>query len=166
MSELPYTQPARECGDCNMCCQGFLWADIHGYHMSPGIPCHFVSDNPCGSCTIYDDRPEVCSGYECMWKSHPTIPEWMKPNKADVLITNGDMTVNGINYPYVSVKEGFNHIRSDVLNWVLRTCIQHNLNVTYQCHGAWYWQGDDNWMKAHMESRGYSMPLQQPAQDS
>lgn len=101
-----------------------------------------------------------------MWKISPSMPEWMKPNKADVLITNGSMTVDGIEYQYVSVKEGFNNIRGDVLNYVLRTCLSHNLNVTYECHGAWYWQGDDNWVAAHMESMGFPVPIKQPAQDT
>ena len=170
MTSLPYTQPPRECGDCSMCCQGFLRADIHGIPMSPGIPCHFVSDNPCGGCTIYDDRPEVCSGYQCVWKLSHSMPEWMKPNKADVLITNDSMEVDGIDYPFITVKEGYNNIRGDVLNYVLRTCLQHNLNVTYGCHGAWYWQGDDNWVKAHMTQMGYTfgtaVTVGKPAQDT
>ena len=170
MTTLPFTPPERECGDCSMCCQGFLQADIHGYSMSPGVPCHFAGQTSCGGCTIYEDRPEVCQGYQCLWKISPQLPEWMKPNKADVLITSDQLEVNGKNQPFISVKEGFNHIRGDVLNYILRTCLAHDLNVTYEVHGAWYWQGDDDWVKEHMKLAGYrfgtDVTVKQPAQDT
>ena len=168
MTSLPYTQPPRECGDCTMCCQGFLTANIHGYVMSPGIPCHFVGDNSCGGCTIYEDRPEICSGYECMWKKTPSMPEWMKPNKSDVLLTQHTITFDDVEYHYINLKEGYNAIRGDVLNYVMRTCLQYNINLNYEVNGAWYWQGDETWMKKHMESKGFEhiVPVEEPAQDT
>ena len=103
-----------------------------------------------------------------MWKKTPSMPEWMKPNKSDVLLTQNSITFDGVEYHYINLKEGYNNIRGDVLNYVLRTCMQYNINLNYEVNGAWYWQGNETWMKKHMESKGFEhiVPVEEPAQDT
>ena len=50
----------------------------------------------------------------------------------------------------------------------MRTCLQYNINLNYEVNGAWYWQGNETWMKKHMESKGFEhiVPVEEPAQDT
>ena len=87
MIELDNINYERSCGDCSMCCEGFLAADIHGYQMMQGVPCHFKAQSSEGCCSIYDNRPPVCVNYKCLYMLSPKqVPEWMKPNRSDVIL--------------------------------------------------------------------------------
>jgi hypothetical protein len=42
-------------------------------------------------CKIYDDRPEVCVTFKCIWlesqtKVKPPMPAWMRPDKSKVML--------------------------------------------------------------------------------
>jgi hypothetical protein len=144
----------RECGDCSMCCEGHLNAVIHGIPMSKGRPCHFLGKCDGGGCTIYEDRPPLCEAYQCLWKYTPTLPEWMKPNLSDVIMAYHEEEMNGEQVEYLTLREGNNTIRSDVLNYVLRLCLEHNKNLEYECNGSWYHLGDHEWIRFHVEKGG------------
>ena len=157
MIELDNINYERSCGDCSMCCEGFLAADIHGYQMMQGVPCHFKAQSSKGCCSIYDNRPSVCVNYKCLYLLSPKqVPEWMKPNRSDVILGLNEYPKNegeGV-WNWVQMREGFNHVRGDVLNWVLRTCIEHDINLEYQVYGSWYYQGDDKWIDEHINRNG------------
>lgn len=139
----------RECGDCTMCCEGFLPALIHDYEMKPGVPCHFVKTNTCKGCTIHEHRPALCDNYECLWKSSPfAVPEWMKPNKSDVILTV--RTVNDDDdeeFEYIQMRQGHGPVRGDVLNWVLRLAFYGGVNLEYEVNGTWYFHGNTKWIR-------------------
>lgn len=77
----------RQCGDCSMCCQGWLKAEVFGEEISPGNPCMFVDKLGVKGCSIYHmERPPVCTRYLCAWRQDENIPDWMQPNKIRVII--------------------------------------------------------------------------------
>lgn len=160
----------RECGDCSMCCEGHLTANIHGIQMTKGLPCHFLGKCDGGGCTIYDQRPQLCQDYHCLWKITPTLPEWMKPNKSDVIMAYNEDEMNGKQVGYLTMREGNKPIRSDILNYVVRLVLQHDMNLEYECNGSWYHLGDPEWIKFHVEKNGGefidSVPTAQLAQTS
>lgn len=73
----------RECGDCHACCDGYLTFKVYGNSFGNGKECFFLVNN---ACSIYNDRPKTCSYYQCAW-SQKLLPEWMKPNKCNVMVS-------------------------------------------------------------------------------
>lgn len=75
----------KTCDGCVACCNGTLSAIIGDHKVHRGSPCHNICyDN--NSCKIYDDRPEVCRKFRCLWLIQEDIPEWMKPSNSGILL--------------------------------------------------------------------------------
>jgi len=53
------------CGACGLCCK---LLNVPG--MAPdGVWCqHAKPGNGAGCCTIHDQRPDICRGYDCAWR--------------------------------------------------------------------------------------------------
>jgi len=129
-------QPKRECGDCTVCCEGHLTANIHGHEMHPGKPCHFVDNR---------DRPKnICAAYKCAWLSDPDggIPEWMKPNLSGALITDKNWD-NGF---YWSIAEVTKYDPS-VLYWIISFTEQRNIPLEIQINGVIHHRGPREFME-------------------
>ena len=78
----------RSCGECTVCCDGWLSADIHGHKMGDGQPCHFLKG---GKCSIYGSRPKVCRSFECGWlMAGSRFPEEWRPDKVRFFIQPGE----------------------------------------------------------------------------
>ncbi|HUL94352.1 MAG TPA: hypothetical protein VLV56_18615 [Burkholderiales bacterium] len=82
--------PARSCGPCTACCDGWVRGTIRGHEMMPGTPCHFrqeITDN-CG-CSIYKDRPrDPCRNFVCEWLAADSpFPDSFRPDLLKVIIT-------------------------------------------------------------------------------
>jgi hypothetical protein len=73
----------KECGDCTICCDGWLTSNAYGNKFGNGISCKFLCDK---NCSIYNTRPQTCSNYQCGW-SQGLFPDWMKPTLSNVLIS-------------------------------------------------------------------------------
>lgn len=64
----------RECGTCVVCCV-YPRMTEPGYEKDGLTPCKFLKpmtaqfegSDPCGNCTVYEDRPKGCSDYTCQW---------------------------------------------------------------------------------------------------
>lgn len=37
-------------------------------------------------CSIYDDRPQSCRDFRCLWLSDPSIPQKMRPDRSKVVL--------------------------------------------------------------------------------
>ena len=70
----------RKCGKCRACCTTL---GVDELDKPAGVRCSFLNENK--GCTIYQDRPEVCSAYSCMW-----LAGWLrnkdKPNRIGIVI--------------------------------------------------------------------------------
>ena len=129
-------RPIRECDGCTACCEGWAVGEAHGHKFYPGRKCFFVGDK---GCTIYKDRPhEPCVTFKCQWLTNPEIPEWMKPNKSNVIIV--EETVNGTTF--LTVKETGVKLDSAVLSWLI-TAYQEGkiINTRYELNGGWNFIG-------------------------
>jgi len=76
----------RECGDCTVCCEGWLAATIYSHKMYPGKSCYFLKE---GKCTVYSVRPTTCRKYQCGWSQH-LLPEQYRPDKCGVVVSVKD----------------------------------------------------------------------------
>ena len=132
----------RSCGSCTKCCEGYLLGEALGHAFYPGKPCHFIAIGK--GCTVYDERPqEPCVSYRCLWISNDELPEWMKPNKINVIIDK--RTLDGIEY--LKVTEAGNALSTKVLSWLVQYALKTNLNLSWEVDGERYWIGNPefNW---------------------
>ncbi|QQE12824.1 hypothetical protein JD969_05000 [Planctomycetota bacterium] len=56
-----FNQTSRECGSCNSCCTALSIACIE---KPAGEHCENLCE---AGCVIYDERPEPCRGFTCLW---------------------------------------------------------------------------------------------------
>ena len=119
-------QQKRECGSCTKCCDGWLVGEALGHKFWPSKPCHFKGAT---GCTVYENRPEhPCKTYNCQWLIDDAIPNWMKPNEINAIITNRE--ANGIKY--LDVQEAGEKLRVEVLNWIVMFALSKNVNIQYR----------------------------------
>lgn len=52
--------PDRECGECRACCEIPIIEALDK-------PANTLCEHWCGNCTIYEERPKVCAGFNCLW---------------------------------------------------------------------------------------------------
>ena len=85
----------RACNGCTKCCE---WpsAESHGFKFGNGLPCTFLKDN---GCSIYECRPDGCKSFQCYWKTELTIPEWLKPDNSNVIMSEEQLA----QYKYISI---------------------------------------------------------------
>lgn len=121
----------RKCDGCTACCEGWLHGQAEGQYFQAGRPCHFKCEK---GCSIYENRPEnPCRTYECEWKTNLEIPEWMKPNLSEVIITRR----NWKNGEYLEINEMGNTIKSVVLNWLFIHHCTTGVPIRVQVSGGW-----------------------------
>lgn len=72
----------RNCDECQICCNGYVSGTARGSWFGNLKSCKYL-DN---ACTIYNDRPITCRNYYCAW-AQELFPEWMRPDKINVLIS-------------------------------------------------------------------------------
>lgn len=73
----------RECGECNLCCT------LLKVRMQPVLDelkperqtCQFL----CGNCSIYDNKPEACGHFSCVWLV-VNMPEHLRPDRCGVVL--------------------------------------------------------------------------------
>ena len=112
-----FVPPKRECGKCTACCQGTLHAEALGHYFHPGQPCHWVGES---GCTVYKDRPEVCSAFKCAWLADDYLPMWFQPQLSNLICTWnkwGDDSNEVRTYLKVHTTDG-KQIDSKYLRWL------------------------------------------------
>jgi Fe-S-cluster containining protein len=73
--------PGRSCGTCIMCCKVYA---IRELNKRAGQMC-VHAERGCG-CKIYENRPDTCRSFYCMWRVDATLgPEW-KPETARFVV--------------------------------------------------------------------------------
>ena len=86
MQTVTFFEPdrGRPCDGCTKCCEGWLKTNIYGHEVKRFQPCIFLGKS---GCNIYNVRPDdPCKIFVCEWKADLNIPEWLKPDKANVII--------------------------------------------------------------------------------
>jgi hypothetical protein len=134
----------RTCGECTMCCQGWLHGEAHGYKFYKGVPCHFVS---CNGCSIYDNRPESpCKTYRCAWLSDEEsfFPEWFKPDQSKIICTWREWKSESF---YLDVEECGESINSKYLNWLIINHFKFKLNICCRILGGMTYLGEPDFLQ-------------------
>lgn len=132
----------RKCDGCTKCCEGWLHGSAHGKSFWPGRPCHFVGER---SCTIYNKRPEdPCRIFSCEWLKNPEIPEWMKPDRDNLLIV--DKKIKGVKF--WKVLEAGQKIRVESLSWLINYALSTGINLEYAIGTGLYRIGSKDFLIA------------------
>jgi len=73
----------RSCGECHACCVVLRIEDLN---KEMYVPCSNIVTDGCGSCSIYNTRPEVCRSFRCMWlDNREFFPDDFRPDKIGVM---------------------------------------------------------------------------------
>jgi hypothetical protein len=136
----------RKCGECTMCCQGWLTGEAHGYSFYPGMPCHYVG---CSGCSIYEDRPEdPCKSYKCIWLGeNDLLPEWFRPDQSKLICTWREWKDEGEDNYYLDVIECGEEIKSKYLQWLIRFHCDSGINMSYSLSGTRCYYGSDEFIQ-------------------
>jgi hypothetical protein len=128
-------EPARACGTCTACCDGWLKIEVYGHKVDRGQPCPFSSGH---DCTIYDRRPQVpCREFECAWRlRNSPLPEWMRPDKADTIVLASNFVWRGVPVD-VAVPIGERPKRK-ALEWLKAFATARQRLLLFAIAGDWY----------------------------
>lgn len=79
------------CGECSACCDRLRVSEIT-WMGDDGKPRDTLCDKYCDGCTIYEERPQMCAKFECLWlKINNTegrdLPISLRPDSCDVMVT-------------------------------------------------------------------------------
>lgn len=133
----------RQCGTCTKCCEGYLTGEALGHTFYRGKPCHFISIGK--GCTVYAKRPkDPCQSYSCSWLKNKDIPEWMKPNEINAIISEKE--IDGIKY--LEVVEAGEILNSKVLTWLFEYCMLNQINFKWKVDGSNHWIGSQEFADA------------------
>lgn len=131
----------KECGECAECCKGPLKAKVFEHQIGNGIPCPLLKNN---KCSVYDTRDTVCREYVCTWKSDDNIPDFMRPDKSHILIT--DRTLNG-HYYWDVVSITGKEMPLENLSLIIKYVSVNKLNLVWKIHDKFFWIGSDKFVE-------------------
>lgn len=66
-----------------MCCK-ILRINDSEIQKEPNVWCSNWSKKT--KCSIYENRPKVCAGFECLWLKDPILPEEIRPDKSGAVL--------------------------------------------------------------------------------
>ena len=122
----------RECGTCTHCCQGWLTGTVKNITFFPGKPCHF---NTTVGCSIYEDRPQFCKDFKCLWLAREeALPEWMRPDRCGVMVVIREWGLE--QKPYMLAMECGKKMDSKVLSWLFLYHLGNGIPLAYQVEGG------------------------------
>ncbi|MDO9586527.1 MAG: YkgJ family cysteine cluster protein [Brevundimonas sp.] len=73
--------PANSCGDCGLCCK---LMGVTALQKPTGKWCRRFSK--AGGCAIYDERPDDCRVFNCLWLLTEALDEGWKPTTAGFVL--------------------------------------------------------------------------------
>lgn len=84
---LSVAMRAHPCGDCTVCC---IVLEVGELKKKGGLPCPRLSLEGKPGCSRYDERPQSCKGYDCVWRAG-LIPGGLsaRPDKLGILFDIG-----------------------------------------------------------------------------
>jgi uncharacterized cysteine cluster protein YcgN (CxxCxxCC family) len=133
---------SKTCDECTECCTGTLAGEAYGHKFDETTACFFLENN---KCSIYATRPDnPCKNYSCMWLNDDGMPDFMRPDKSNVVLTQKSFD----NVFYIHAKEA---ARKSMTTTVLSNLIMYALhtqqNLVYYVSGQCYWYGDPEFTK-------------------
>ena len=77
----------RACDGCTLCCKvvPMQARGPRGDIIKDGETwCRFCDKS--NGCTIYDERPDACRIFRCVWLDNPSIPDSLRPDRSGVVL--------------------------------------------------------------------------------
>lgn len=131
----------RICGECTECCTGTLEGTVDGHEFNVTTACFFLQDNKCNR---YETRPDnPCKNYSCMWLNDESIPDFMRPDLSNVVLTK--LNINGIEY-IESREAARKSMTTSILSNVIMYAFHTNQNLVYHVNGQYFWLGAPDFM--------------------
>lgn len=121
----------RPCDTCSACCQGYLVGHAYGQHFSYGKPCKFLKKT---GCSIYQERPSLCSDFLCSYKYEKNFTLEMRPDISKVICMARYVTIDNKPIKYLEVVETDVIIPTTTLQWLIRVHeanLFENIRFTY-----------------------------------
>jgi hypothetical protein len=149
-----HASPARHCGSCTACCQGWLKGSIHGYEMRPGQACHYVAAK---GCSIYDSRPaSPCRSFSCGWKAASNLfPDTFRPDLAGFIVKASVWDEFEV---FILVSAGRDP-QAEHLSWMTNLCHASGVPFFYEIDGETNGYGPSNFVARLNEYQGKNKPL-------
>ena len=144
---------SKTCDECTECCTGTLAGEVQGHRFDNTKACFFLKNN---KCSIYATRPDdPCRNYSCMWINDESMPDFMRPDKSNVVLTQkafGDIF-------YIDAREAARKsMTTTVLSNLIAYAFHTNQNLVYYVAGRCYWLGGEQFMKI-MNQRSKDIPI-------
>lgn len=148
-----FPKKPRTCGECTACCEGWLHADVKigdiEYKVRPGNQCPKIINH---QCSIHNSelRPlKPCKSYSCVWLDNKDIPDYMRPDKSGVILTEKSFA----NIDYMQMVETGRKVDSSILAKVLTYAFATGKNIEFVVDNETYHLGSNDFMKLVMENR-------------
>ena len=71
-----------DCGNCTACCKNL---ELHEVPSKIGELCRFCTEGK--GCQIYEERPQECAEFLCMWAQMEEVGEELRPDKCGVIFS-------------------------------------------------------------------------------
>jgi len=125
----------RPCGDCALCCEGWVKTRVLGHTIELGKPCPYSSGH---HCTIHERRPEdPCRIFFCGWAERDSrLPEWMRPDRCGIIVLTGRSWWRGLAVD-VLVSAGCDP-DPQLLAWFKEHSIRDRRPFIFQQREAWF----------------------------
>lgn len=148
---FPKRKTKKVCGECTACCEGFLNADLTfdgvTYKVRPETPCPMIHNH---SCKVYNTplKPTTCDNYSCMWLDNLDIPDYMRPDRCKVILTEKKIQ----NISYIQMIEMGKKVDSSILAEVIQYAFFNSKNLEYVVDGKNYHLGSPEFMNLVLEN--------------
>ncbi|PCH59528.1 MAG: hypothetical protein COC05_06765 [Gammaproteobacteria bacterium] len=128
-------QAPRPCGECSLCCDGWVKTHVLGHDIDFGKPCPFSSGQ---NCTIHEKRPDdPCRAFFCGWaEPESDLPDWLQPHQSGVIMLSGRATWSG--RPVDVLVSAGQDPDEKVLGWFHEYSMKHMRPFIYQRDEQWY----------------------------
>lgn len=128
------SQP-RPCGDCSLCCEGWLKTRVMNIQIDVGKPCPHCSGH---HCTIHADRPrDPCRIFFCGWAVPDSpLPDWLHPSECGVIVLTDRSSWRG--KPVDVLVSAGKDPDERLLQWYRHYSINNLRPFIYQNEGMWF----------------------------
>ncbi len=134
----------RPCGECSLCCDGWVKTHVLGHDIDFGKPCPFSSGH---NCTIHEKRPDdPCRAFFCGWaEPESDLPDWLQPSQSGVIMLSG--RANWAGRPVDVLVSAGKDPDEKVLEWFHEYSVNNMRPFIYQRDEQWYGFGPEAFQK-------------------
>lgn len=72
----------KQCGSCTACC---IAPELDALGKEMWQPCAHLNDG-CVGCSIYEERPQACADYRCVWLDIEKLPDKFRPDRCGFML--------------------------------------------------------------------------------